>query len=159
MAAQQPAHREGLAYRGKHWRVWMGLDGVARCILEGDHDEANMRGLLEAFADLGDKVPERPLRILLYAHRPLSLQPGARELMVQAFRAHLGVRLAVVRASPLARIQARAIARHSGREFTYHDNEPEALRALGQVEVLIPVEAPAPVAPKGPDLGIVDHVS
>lgn len=158
----EPPVRDGLAFRGKHWRLWVGTDGVVRLVVEGDHDKASVEDILEALGDIGDKVAERPVRILYYAHRALRLTPEARERLIEACRAHINLRLALVRSSPLALIQARAIARHSGREFTYHDSEPEALQALGIAEAR-PVKAPAPVPEKrvetGPDLGIVDHVS
>lgn len=158
----EPPVRDGLAFRGKHWRLWVGNDGIVRLVLEGDHDKASVEGILEALGDIGDKMPERPVRILYYAHRALRLTPDARERLIEACRAHINLRVAVIRASPLALIQSRAVARHSGREFTYHENEPDALRALGVAEVLPPQPAAAPAKPEGPpviDLGVVDHVS
>lgn len=160
---EEPPVRDGMAYRGKHWRLWVGTDGVVRCVIEGDHDRASIDSVLEALGEIADKVPERPVRILYYAHRALRLTPDARDRLVEACRAHIHIRVALVRASPLALIQARAIARHSGREFTYHDSEPAALQALGVAEA-----RPAPPAAKGPppkpaeawpDMGVVDHVS
>lgn len=157
----EPPVRDGLAFRGKHWRLWMGNDGIVRLVIEGDHDKASIEGILEALGDIGDKVPERPVRILYYAHRALRLTPEARERLIEACRAHINLRVAIVRASPLALIQARAIARHSGRDFTYHENEPEALLALGVAEArpAKPTTAPAKPEPAPLDLGVVDHVS
>lgn len=160
----EPPVRDGLAFRGKHWRLWVGTDGVVRCVIEGDHDTPSIEGILEALGEIGDKMPERPVRVLYYAHRAIRLTPDARERLIEACRAHINLRLALVRASPLALIQARAIARHSGREFTYHDSEPEALQSLGVAEAR-PVKAPAAPPPEtraeppALDLGLVDHVS
>jgi hypothetical protein len=158
--ADHAAPRDGLAFRGRHWRLWVSLDGVVRLLIEGDHDLDNVQGLLEAFGDVGARVRERPVRVLVYAHRPLSLQPDARERIAEACKAHPATRVAVVRASPLARIQAKAIMRRAGMEFGFFDNEPEAVRALGGAEVL---EAPPPAPPRGPephvpDVGFVDIV-
>ena len=162
----EPPAREGLAFRGKHWRLWVGLDGVVRCIIEGDHDKASVETVLDAFAEIGDKVPERPVRVLVYAHRALRLAPEARERLIEACRAHVNLRVALVRSSPLALIQARGIARHSGRDFSYHESEPEALAALGVASV--PAQPKAPPAPPlmksatgsgWPDMGQVDFVS
>lgn len=159
-SAPEPTVRDGLAFRGKHWRLWVGNDGIVRAVLEGDHDRASIEAILEAVGDIADKVQERPLRVLYYGHRPLRLAPEARERLIEACRAHLNLRLAVVRASPLALIQVRAIARHSGREFTFHASEPEALHALGAAQ---PVErrskVQAAAAPPAPDVGVVDHVA
>ncbi|HEV8360160.1 MAG TPA: hypothetical protein VGR28_06870 [Candidatus Thermoplasmatota archaeon] len=156
MPGAEPAIREGLAFKGKHWRLWAGLDGVVRGLIEGDHDRAGADDILDALAQLGDKVPERPFRFMLYAHRTLRLTPDARERFTEALRAHLTVRVALVRPSPLAKIQARAIARHSGHEFVYTDNEPDALRALGVPE---PAPKPVQVEARTPDVGIVDHIA
>jgi hypothetical protein len=161
-AAEAPVSRDGLAFRGKHWRLWMGLDGIVRCRIEGDHDQASVLDLMEAFHDLAAKVPERPLRILVYANRLLSLGPDARESLVNACKVHVQWQLAVVRASPLGRIQARAIARASGREFSFHENERDALRALGVEEQAKP---PAPALPRPepvpavPNVGVLDHIT
>jgi flagellar biosynthesis regulator FlbT len=152
--------RDGLAFRGKHWRLWVGHDGIVRCILEGDHDRASVDAILEALGEIADKVQERPLRLLYYAHRTLRLAPQARDRLIEACRAHLNLRLAVVRASPLALIQARAIGRHSGRAFTFHASEPEALHALGAAQAVERrPKAQPPAAPALPDVGIVDHVA
>lgn len=159
----EPTVRDGLAFRGKHWRLWVGTDGVVRCVIEGDHDRASIDTVLEAFGEIGDKLPERPLRVLYYGHRTLRLAPEARERLIEACRAHINLRLAVIRASPLALIQARAIARHSGREFTYHESEPDALHALGAAAprpaALRPATAPAPAKAERPEVGVLDHIS
>jgi hypothetical protein len=157
--APGPTVREGLAFRGKHWRLWVGTDGVVRFLIEGDHDLASIEDVLEAFGEIGGKMPERPVRILFYAHRTLSLSPDARERLVEACRAHLSIRVALVRPSPLAKIQARAIARDSAHEFTYHESEPDALKMLGAVPVATPPRNDAPPPPSAPDLGVVDYVS
>ena len=158
---RDPPVQDGLAQRGKHWRLWVGTDGVVRCMLEGDQDAASVERLLEALANIAAKVPERPLRLLYYGHRAVRLAPEARERLVAACRAHVNLRLAIVRASPFALIQARAVARHSGRTFSFHDSEPEALQALG---VAVPparpvLRPPSKDPPPWPDLGVVDHVA
>lgn len=155
-SGELPAVRDGLAYRGKHWRIWLGNDGIVRCVIEGDHDKPSVETILEAFGELGQKLPERPFRVLFYAHRALRLTPEARDRFIEACRAHINVRVALVRASPLAKIQARAIARHSGRDFTFHDNEPDALKALGVAMAPTP---PPPRAEQPPDVGVLDHIA
>lgn len=146
--------RDGLATRGKHWRLWVGSDGVVRAIIEGDHDRASAEAILEALDALAGRVPERPVRFLLYAHRTVRLTPEARDAFAEACRAHVTARIAIVRPSPLARIQARAIERHSGHPFFYAENEREALAALG-----VPEAAKPPEAPPAPDVGLVDYIS